>query len=86
MLKLRSALPHPSRRLAFDPTFPSVERMALADMVGEADIIEVQGRRWILMPVNARQLDALACFAADLADLEGDADLEGGFAAEEWTE
>jgi hypothetical protein len=85
MLKLRSALPRPSRR-SFDPSFPSVERMALADMVEEADIIEVHGRRWILMPVNARQLDALACFAADLSDLEGDADLEGGYAAEECTE
>ncbi len=100
-------LPKPSRRHRA-PTLPAgldddalsylasrlmpAERRALQEIVAGADVLEVEGRRFLLAPVSPRTLDALAAFEAELEDLESSMaddedcreDVEPSLATPEW--
>ena len=46
------------------------ERKALAQIVETADVLMVENRSWLLVPADARLLDALAAFGAEAEDRE----------------
>lgn len=51
-----------------------LDRAALRAIVTAADVIEVDGQRFLLAPVSDATLDTLAAFEAELEDLEPEPD------------
>lgn len=63
----------PETHLAFViGTLAPPERRALAQIVETADLLEVDGSTWLLVPADARLLDILATFGTEAEDREND--------------
>jgi len=56
----------------FDPLIPA-ERKAMAEIADNADILDVNGETWLLVPITSQDtLDTLAAFASEGEDREND--------------
>ena len=47
-----------------------VERKAMAEIADTADLLDVEGRAWLLIPASPWLLDTLAAFGAEAEDRE----------------
>ncbi len=66
------ALPDPAALSWLAGKLGQAERRALRQIVEGADLIDVHGRTYLLAPVTAETIDALASFEAEGEDREDD--------------
>jgi hypothetical protein len=71
------ALPQAELGWIFAPLVPA-ERRALDEIVQRGDLVDVEGCVYIIAPVSAKTIDALAAFGAEGEDREPDLEDEPG--------